>query len=186
MPETPPSGAGRLLVAFDRPESVLNWSAVDDRVMGGVSSSRLLFDAAGHADFSGTVSLANNGGFASVRTAPGDYRAPGARAFRLLVRGDGRRYKLNLRTDEAFDGTTHQATFAPQAGQWVEIVIAVEAFEARHRGRPVVAPALDAGGIRRLGLMIADRQAGSFRLSMRWLRAEAELDAAITHGEHAA
>jgi NADH dehydrogenase [ubiquinone] 1 alpha subcomplex assembly factor 1 len=66
----------RLLVAFDGPASVLPWSAIDDAVMGGLSSSRLLFAAAGHADFIGTVSLANNGGFASVRTRPAITRLP--------------------------------------------------------------------------------------------------------------
>ncbi|MBL8373994.1 CIA30 family protein [Accumulibacter sp.] len=175
MPEARWSSAAssRLLVALDTPTSVLAWSAVDDAVMGGLSSSHLLFDPSGHADFTGSVSLANNGGFASVRTAPGDYSAPGALSFRLAVRGDGRCYKLNLRTDDAFDGPNHQAVFSPPAGQWSEIVLAIADFIARHRGRPVDAPPLDPARIRRVGLMIADRQVGSFRLSIRWLRAEA-------------
>ena len=172
MPEAPLATRSRLLVAFDHPASVLPWSAVDDAVMGGLSSSRLLFDAAGHADFSGTVSLANNGGFASVRTAPGDYAAPGALLFRLSVRGDGRRYKLNLRTDDAHDGASYQAAFTPLGGEWSEVLLGLDAFAARYRGRPISAPPLDPARLRRLGLMIADRQAGSFRLSLRWLRAE--------------
>lgn len=45
----------------------------DYAVMGGRASSRLLVDSAGYADFAGAVSLADNGGFASVRSAPGDY-----------------------------------------------------------------------------------------------------------------
>ncbi|HMX14512.1 MAG TPA: CIA30 family protein, partial [Thauera aminoaromatica] len=57
------------LFLFDRPESVVTWSAIDDRVMGGVSRSALRFDSAGHALFAGTVSADNNGGFASVRSA---------------------------------------------------------------------------------------------------------------------
>jgi len=47
MPET--------LFLFDRPEAVHAWSAIDDRVMGGVSRSTLRFDPAGHAVFSGQV-----------------------------------------------------------------------------------------------------------------------------------
>ena len=175
MPEArrSPAADSRLLVALDTPASVLAWSAVDDAVMGGLSTSQLLFAAAGHADFTGSVSLANNGGFASVRTAPDDYSAPGARTFRLAVRGDGRRYKLNLRTDDAYDGPSYQAVFSPPAGEWSEIVLAIADFTASHRGRPVDAPPLDPARIRRVGLMIADRQTGSFRLSIRWLRAEA-------------
>ncbi|MHB1374078.1 MAG: CIA30 family protein, partial [Thauera sp.] len=54
MPET--------LFLFDRPEAVHAWSAIDDRVMGGVSRSALRFDPAGHAVFNGQVSPDNNGG----------------------------------------------------------------------------------------------------------------------------
>src|SRR5512145_2802076 len=77
------NAAMRELARFDSPESVRDWSPVDDAVMGGVSRSRLRFDSGGHAVFEGAVSLANNGGFASVRTAPGDFAAPGARTYLL-------------------------------------------------------------------------------------------------------
>ena len=94
------------LFLFDRPESVVTWSAVDDRVMGGVSRSTLRVDPAGHALFAGTVSADNNGGFASVRSAlappaPGRFGNEGGGnegldagdrdAIELEVRGDGRR-----------------------------------------------------------------------------------------------
>ncbi|HEX5697569.1 MAG TPA: CIA30 family protein, partial [Rhodoferax sp.] len=54
---------------FDTPASTLNWQAINDGVMGGVSVSRMRFDSAGFAVFEGEVSLENNGGFASVRAA---------------------------------------------------------------------------------------------------------------------
>jgi hypothetical protein len=43
----------RHLVDFQAAESTANWSAIDDAVMGGVSSSRLRHDPAGHAVFEG-------------------------------------------------------------------------------------------------------------------------------------
>ena len=113
----------RTFFLFDRPESVATWSAIDDRVMGGVSRSTLRFDPAGHAVFAGTVSADNHGGFASVRSAvaqpeAGDFETEGGEAggfdaIELDVRGDGRRYKLNLRTDRSFDGVNYQAAGAP-------------------------------------------------------------------------
>ena len=57
----------RNLVRFDSSFSVDDWSAIDDRVMGGISASRLRSDESGHAVFEGEVSLASGGGFASVR-----------------------------------------------------------------------------------------------------------------------
>ena len=95
-----------MLFLFDRPEAVAAWSAIDDRVMGGVSRSALRFDAAGHAVFSGQVSPDNNGGFASVRASVSTPVTTDIDAIELLVRGDGHRYKLNLRTDRGFDGVT--------------------------------------------------------------------------------
>ena len=92
------------LFLFDRPESVVAWSAIDDRVMGGVSRSALRFDPAGHAVFSGQVSPDNNGGFASVRASVSPQPTAGIDTIELVARGDGHRYKLNLRTDR---GTTN-------------------------------------------------------------------------------
>jgi NADH dehydrogenase [ubiquinone] 1 alpha subcomplex assembly factor 1 len=97
----------RHLFDFQTAESTADWSAIDDAVMGGVSASRLRHDPAGHAVFEGVVSLDNNGGFASVRSRPGELGAPEVVSYVLDVRGDGKRYKLNLRTDDAFDGVSY-------------------------------------------------------------------------------
>ena len=67
------------LIHFSDPKELACWSAIIDAVMGGRSRSRMHFDPAGHAVFSGTVSSENNGGLASVRRQPGDLgtaRAP--------------------------------------------------------------------------------------------------------------
>jgi hypothetical protein len=155
------------VIRFDAAAAVADWSAVDDRVMGGVSASRLRHDAEGHAVFEGTVSLANNGGFASVRSRPGDLGVPGALAWLIEVRGDGKRYKLNLRTDDAFDGITYQAAFAPPAGAWTVVRLPLGDFGPTFRGQRVAAPPLDPARVRQAGLMIADRQAGPFALAVR-------------------
>lgn len=170
------------LFLFDRPESVATWSAIDDRVMGGVSRSTLRFDPAGHAVFAGTVSADNNGGFASVRSAvaqpaAGDFETEGGEAggfdaIELDVRGDGRRYKLNLRTDRNFDGVNYQAAFTPPAGEWGRLRLSMDLFLPSYRGRAVPeAPPLRGARIEQLGLMIADRQFGGFELAIRAIRA---------------
>jgi hypothetical protein len=55
------------LFDFTDPSATSAWHAIDDREMGGISRSTLPHDPAGHAAFEGTVSLEQNGGFASVR-----------------------------------------------------------------------------------------------------------------------
>ena len=155
-------------IEFLSPASVASWLPVDDRVMGGVSSSRLRYDPAGFAVFEGEVSGAHGGGFASVRHSMLALGAAHAQVYRLVVLGDGKRYKLNLRTDSSFDGVTYQADFCPPAGQWVAVDLPVAAFEPRFRGRPVAsAPPLAPQRVCQVGLMVADRQWGPFALCLR-------------------
>lgn len=157
-------------IRFDSPESIAGWSAIDDRVMGGQSSSRLRADPAGFAVFEGVVSTANGGGFASVRHSDLPLGCVDASAYRLTVLGDGKRYRLNLRTDPRFDGINYQADFQPPAGEWVEIDLPIAGFEPRFRGRQLQGvPALQAQQVRQVGWMVADRQAGPFSLQIRSL-----------------
>lgn len=153
---------------FSTPASVAGWTAVDDRVMGGCSRSRLLFHSDGHAVFEGTVSQANGGGFASVRHAAQRLGAADTVALCLSVRGDGKRYKINLRMDGAFDGIHHQAAFEPAAGVWLDVVLPLATFSARYRGRAVPgAPALRPDRVCQVGWMVADGQTGPFALEIR-------------------
>jgi hypothetical protein len=153
----------RPVLDFRDPAQVRVWTSVDDRVMGGVSASRAEIAPEGLV-FHGTVSLAHGGGFASIRAQPREYGLAGATAFVLRVQGDGRTYKVGVRTEDAFDGVQYQARFATQAGTWIDVQLPVAAFQPTFRGRAVDAPALDPARIRVFGFLIADRQAGPFRL----------------------
>ena len=156
------------LIDFSNPDAVLSWQAIDDRVMGGVSRSRLRHDPEGFAVFEGEVSFDNGGGFASVRNAQFAIEPPEAVALVLEVRGDGKRYKLNLRMDDGFDGINYQTAFQPPAGEWSAITLPLAAFLPTFRGRLLSdAPPLDASKVRQIGWMIGDRQQGAFALAVR-------------------
>jgi NADH dehydrogenase [ubiquinone] 1 alpha subcomplex assembly factor 1 len=161
-----------LVVDFGDPAEVRAWSAIDDVVMGGVSSSALLVSPSGTALFTGSLSLEHGGGFASVRSPEAARRLAGLRGLRLELRGDGRRYKLRLRTSPGFDGIAYQAPFATEAGSWSEVCLGFEEFLPVFRGRVVrdAAP-LDPGEVLALGLLVSDGQAGAFRLEIARIRA---------------
>ena len=57
----------RILFKFDNPEAAKPWQTVNDGVMGGRSSGRFKINDDKNMEFFGTLSLENNGGFASVR-----------------------------------------------------------------------------------------------------------------------
>jgi len=156
------------LFDFSDPRAADAWRAIDDRVMGGVSRSRLRHDRAGHAVFEGEVSLAQNGGFASVRSVPGERGQAGATACLIEARGEPKLFKLSLLTDNGFDSINYQASFAPDTSHWQTISLPISSFRASFRGRDVPgSPALDPTRIRQVGLMIAARQAGPFALDIR-------------------
>jgi NADH dehydrogenase [ubiquinone] 1 alpha subcomplex assembly factor 1 len=147
------------------------WETVNDVVMGGLSEGRMAV-ADGAAIFTGVVSLENFGGFASVRSLPREFDLRGYDGLIVMVRGDGRRYRLRLKTDDDFEGFAYQATFFTVPGEWTEPCLSFDEFFPVFRGSLVDgAPALDPAGIRRVGFMIADRQEGPFRLEIRKVRA---------------
>jgi len=94
----------QVLIDFEHPTALTEWVTVDDVVMGGVSSSRVRLDPEGFAVFEGTLSLENNGGFCALRSGVLTERPLAADSFLLDVRGDGKRYKFNVRTEVASRG----------------------------------------------------------------------------------
>jgi NADH dehydrogenase [ubiquinone] 1 alpha subcomplex assembly factor 1 len=130
---------------------------INDDVMGGRSRSTLLPTATGLL-FGGDVSLSNGGGFASFR-AP--LRLPPDVVAQVAVRGDDRRYRFVLRTDEDSGTAQYQAPFvAPRALTMLRFVSGD--FVARFRGRLVVAPPLQLADVRAFGLLIGEGQSGPF------------------------
>lgn len=155
-------------VDFSNPAALAGWTSIDDRVMGGVSMSRLRYDPEGFAIFEGLVSPDQGGGFASIRHSSLRLGTPATTGYRLTVWGDGKRYKLNLRTDASFDGVNYQATFEPPRHRWSELELPLSAFAPRFRGRAVSsAPDLAPEQVSQVGLMIGDQQWGAFALRLR-------------------
>jgi monofunctional biosynthetic peptidoglycan transglycosylase len=60
------------LADFSDTSAAENWRAVNDNVMGGVSEGGSRITDEKTLLFTGTLSLENRGGFASIRTRPGE------------------------------------------------------------------------------------------------------------------
>ncbi len=115
-----------ILFDFQTPNQNLRniWGAVDDVVMGGVSSSNLILSD-NCAIFTGIVSTDNNGGFASVRsknfTQPWDLSS--YQGIRLKVKGDGKRYKFITRCEGKWDGVSYCYSFDTVVDEWLTMDI---------------------------------------------------------------
>ena len=148
------------------------WEVVNDDVMGGVSTSQFQVLTNGCAVFSGTVRLENNGGFASVRSQPVRADLTGCDSFLLRVRGDGWRYKFSVRTEAGLDTPLYQLAFTTKRGEWEEHRLPFKDFVPTFRGRILTdVPSLNPAKITSAGFLIADKQAGAFRLEISVIRA---------------
>jgi len=153
--------------------SAAGWQIVNDSVMGGISRSTLQLHEEGYALFTGTVSLENNGGFASVRTqAQSPVDLSDFEGLSVHVLGDGKTYSLRLRTvkNRQLTRYSYEARFATTAGEWETHKLAYSDFRAVFRGRAVRGnPELNSDAILEIGFMIQDGQEGAFGLGVRSL-----------------
>jgi hypothetical protein len=161
-----PAPTTRQLFDFTQPNVDLQatWGAVDDVVMGGVSESGLRL-MSGYALFSGNVSIENSGGFASVRTRNFDpsLNLTNYQGIELLVKGDGQRYKIFVRTEATWDGLGYAYSFDTKLDEWTTIRIPFRDLVPIFRAKTVTdAPSIDLSQIRSLQLMLSkfeyDRQ----------------------------
>jgi monofunctional biosynthetic peptidoglycan transglycosylase len=160
-----PVMTGVMILAVLLEMTLAPWAAVNDGVMGGLSTGRMVETETG-LRFQGVLSLENNGGFASVRRAV-DQDLSAATGVRIRLRGDGRSYQFRVRQDSGFDGVAWRARFVT-TGDWQTVELSLADFEPVYRGRPVPdAGPLSPAKIRQLGFMLADKKPGSFQLDIR-------------------
>ena len=144
------------------------WVITNDGVMGGKSSSQFQINKDGNGVFLGTVSLENNGGFASVKNYE-PLNLSGFSEIRLTGLGDGNRYSFRLQTGDksSVHPWSYEQRFDTKDGKWIEVDLSVNAFKPTYRGKtPDNVPPLDLSAIKRYGFLISDKQAGDFRLEI--------------------
>jgi len=161
----------RMLFEFDTATASRDWQTVNDGVMGGISEGRFKITEKKTLEFFGTLSLENNGGFASVRSRS---RKLGLRKDDVLiirVRGDGRDYTLNLYVPRPLTAFSYRASFKTTAGEWTEITIPLNQFVATSFGRVVAnATPLNPSEINSVGFLLSDKKAGPFKLEVEWVK----------------
>lgn len=158
-----------VLVNLEDPSQVTSWSTVNDPVMGGRSTSGVTAGDAGMV-FAGTISLENNGGFASARgpVDPGiGRRASGAKALRVRALGDGKTYLLKVGI--AGQRWSYVQRFGTEAGVSRAYDLPVEGFQPvgmRLDPDPDAPQTLDPSGIDQFAFYILDKQQGPFELTV--------------------
>jgi len=150
---------------FTNPKTMGDCWIVNDGVMGGVSQSALRQDAQGMF-FEGVVSLENNGGFASMRSMA--QFPQGTQLLELVAKGDGKQYKLVLRTALA-PRVNYAADFITEP-IWQTHQFNLNQFKPTFRGQAINAPALTFADVIEVGILISNSQAGRFAIQLKTLQ----------------
>lgn len=154
-----------VLFRFDPTLPFTPWLAIDDPTMGGRSRGGLIPTDGGTACFTGVVSLADGGGFCSVRS-PDFAPVPDADAVALRVRGDGKAYKVCLHTRHMLPGTSYRAGFDTRPGEWIDVHLPLSEFVLMRFGARAGVTPVDPARVTAVSLLIADRQEGPFALEL--------------------
>lgn len=159
------------LFRFDKPNSARPWQTVNDGVMGGRSDGRFKINDEKKMEFFGTLSLENNGGFASVRARGGNLGLKAGDVIVARVRGDGREYNFNVYAQRNLGGYSYRQAFKTKKNEWIEVEFPIEKFAATWRGRRFPNAKLDPSKVTGLGFQLGDKKAGPFKLEVEWIKA---------------
>lgn len=154
------------------PEGNIMWRVVNDDVIGGLSFSQLQRTTQNKSwIFKGTLSRANNGGFASIRINNRDNNLTNFSGIEIKVRGDGKQYGLSLYEDHYFTGFFYHQSFITRREVWMVVQFNFDHFLPKYFGRPFdYVRKVDRSQIKEIALMIGDKQAGEFQLEIAWIK----------------
>ena len=161
-----------LVFDFGENKEFGSWSIINDGVMGGLSSSKATLSG-NSVLFSGNVSLKNNGGFVSLRSAMGNYDLSGFTHCEIRFKSDTSRiFELLIEKDTPYYLPKFRTKFVAKNQDWETLIIPLEDLEISRMGN-TLQQGIDPNvlkGIQRIGFILADKQEGSFQLWIDYLK----------------
>lgn len=150
-------------IKFDSAEKIENWSIVNDKVMGGVSTSKFYHDGS-QAIFEGKISLKNNGGFASVRSDIKKISVSPKKKINLLLKGDGKEYQVRIKRNK-FDNFSYVQNFKTNGKNEI-ISIELNKFYPSFRGARLNKENFNYNQIEQISILIGNKEEEEFKLKI--------------------
>jgi NADH dehydrogenase [ubiquinone] 1 alpha subcomplex assembly factor 1 len=163
-------GSAFAATIFEFQPKETTWYLRNDSVMGGISRSQIALRN-GLLEFTGRVRLENGGGFSGIRSVAGQYDLSKFSSVVLRVRGDGKRYGLQIGTN-ANSRITYRMQFNTVANKWIEVRLPFNSFRAMRSGKFIRAAALDTSRIAFFGLTFGNGRAERFKLELDWIKGQ--------------
>lgn len=164
------SSSSKKIFSFSSKTDVKEWRIVNDGVMGGISRSSMSLNEDGNGQFSGHVSLANNGGFASVQLTNSVTLDAQNKYIVMRIKGDGKNYEFRLKSNVS-QQESYVHSFST-TGEWEEIKLSIDAFYPQFRGQKLKSPNFNFSKIEVLSFLIANKEEEDFTLLIDWIGLE--------------
>ena len=147
---------------FNSDSNISNWRIVDDVVMGGRSNGEFRINNKGHGEFSGKISLENNGGFSSVRYFFETVDSSNYSKFLLRIKGDGKAYQFRVKANL---NSRHSYIYKfSTTGDWQTIEIPFLDMSPSFRGYSLDIPNFNGDQMEEVRFLIGNKKAESFTL----------------------
>ena len=150
------------LFDFNFESNIRNWKIVDDVVMGGRSNGNFKINDTGYGEFSGDVSLKNNGGFSSVRYNFNTVSSSNLKSFQLRIKGDGNPFQFRVKSSNR-QRFSYIYTFNT-SGDWETISIPFNKMEPAFRGYKLDQPNFDGLQMEEIAFLNGNKKEQSFKL----------------------
>ena len=141
-----------------------NWQITNDVVMGGNSQSKFVINKEGYGEFSGQVSLENNGGFSSVKYSLDRIDVDAFTKIRIKLKGDTHRYQLRIKTKK--EDRHSYISYFETSDQWQTIEFPLTEFYPTYRGRELQLSKYPGKYLEEIGFLIAKKKAQNFKLEI--------------------
>lgn len=147
---------------------VQDWIMISDNVMGGITASNLTYTDSSMV-LSGTISLENYGGFASVKTKFGRFDLSEYKGVRIRFKSANQQFAFTLENSRNWTQPNFKGEFGTaKANTWTETTIYFKDFKEYQIGEPTggkLDPA-QLNGIVRLGIITNEKKEGPFSLEV--------------------
>lgn len=160
-------------INFGQDKSGTDWMIINDGVMGGLSKGKLEF-MENSLLFSGTVSLANNGGFSSLKSRFQSFDLSNYSKVKIRLRSNGIRVAFTMETDQRWYYPYFKKDMLTQSTDWEEITLDLNKFEQYRVGRKTGKnpDQADLANIIRLGLITNEKKEGPFEVEIDYIKFE--------------
>lgn len=147
---------------FNANSNISQWRIVDDVVMGGRSDGNFKISDDGYGEFSGKVSLENNGGFSSLRYVFDTVDSSQYSKFVIRLKGDGKDFQFRVKNTS---GKRHSYIYKfSTTGDWQTVEIPFSKMSPSFRGYTLDIPNFNGDQMEQIAFLIGNKKAEGFAL----------------------